>query len=457
MIARRYRLIEPAPDRGIGPVWRASDPQRRGRDVAVTQVPATSAVLEGASSPRARGEHPDVLVALEVGAHADGGYVVTEWRDGPSLDRWLDRFAHRRPPTRTAWRCFAKLCSLVEDIHRGREGDRVHGWLSPRSLIVTDPTPDVADGVAVMDLGLARLGVRPSWRRDDDVEWTAWLAPEQTASDGLPSPAADVFALAVVACELLTGHPLAVPHARVAWWQLAREGDRAVLARLRQLRPELMGAPVDLVAQALCADPSRRFPDAGVFRKALRQAGVKTAVERAGTAVIRLPHAADLAPDEPAPRPSPRSPVAQAPAWEHDAPVTVPEEVTRLAESAFHDAFAPDDTPATEVEVIRPAGSRDLFAVEHTLTATPARREVEAEFEAVTTPLVRTEALPVIAPVSFPPTALASHSQTRPMEPRAPTLPPRAPTPAGPSQRWIIAVALVLALSVAALVYALAR
>lgn len=88
----------------------------------------------------------------------------------------------------------------------------------------------------------------------------AYLAPERVARTGAVSAATDVYALACVLYECLTGRP---PHA---------DGEEAVAENIDASIPPGFDA---VLVRGLAADPGDRFPSAGAFavaaRKALRE------------------------------------------------------------------------------------------------------------------------------------------------------------------------------------------
>jgi hypothetical protein len=327
---------------------------------------------------------------------------VAPWVEGAPLERWLDGFERRRPPAPVAWRAFAGLCALVGEVHRARE-PTAHGWLSPRSFVVT------GDRVALLDLGLAELDARPTWRRLDGVDAWAWASPER-ARGGAASARGDVFSLAVILAEVLAGSPLAAPDERLPWWRVAEAGEAAVLARLRALGLALSAAAVDRLAHALAGDPTRRPPDAATLLSALREAAAHE----------------------------------EGAAWGATTPSTTPH---------LDDAFAAAGfvtEPATFARtVVRAVPGSGPHATLDEAATTPIERGSAPEATAPARgPIARTAPMPAPTPAALP-----AAPGARTMEEPAP---PRGAAEAPPV--WALAaLAALLAVAVAAAVYGLMR
>jgi hypothetical protein len=94
-----------------------------------------------------------------------------------------------------------------------------------------------------------------------------------------------VFSLGAVLFELLTGRRLREITDELAGWSQVASG---VVPSVRTLRPDLPPAIGALLDRALAADPEARFPDAGVFGTAIREAlaGLNIAVGASDLATL---------------------------------------------------------------------------------------------------------------------------------------------------------------------------
>jgi serine/threonine protein kinase len=255
-----YLVRELIGEGAMGRVYRATD-WRSGREVAVKQIKTrftrdrvvmTRFLREAEAVSRL--SHPG-LVAV----HATGDdYIAMELVRGESLEVRLERRMPLPPPQ--ALRILGEVAQALDYIHaRGV----VHRDIKPPNLLLA------ADGgVKLTDFGIAHLSWAPMTRSGEVLGTPAYMAPEQLAT-GDVSPATDVYALGLVAFEMLTGarafrgrsyaellmrvidSPPASAHARNPW-----------------LPPE-----VDEVMEGVLAkDPDERFTSAAAFVAALRSA-----------------------------------------------------------------------------------------------------------------------------------------------------------------------------------------
>lgn len=227
-------------------VWRSQDPLLR-RSVAVKLIHPRLA--EDPGFARALAEEARRVAGLSVRGIAsllDTGeqdgviYLVREYAPGSSLRDRLDT-AGPATPAEAVRIGVAALGALAEAHDRGV----LHLALDLDDVIVGD-----GDRVCLVDFGIgaavesSRPGEATTLLGDEH------LAPEQAAG-AEPDARTDVYAMASLLFELLTGEP-----AR------GRTFTRTV-------RPDVPRALDRVLARALDPDPERRFPDARAFAGAL--------------------------------------------------------------------------------------------------------------------------------------------------------------------------------------------
>ncbi len=256
----RYRLDRVVGSGAFATVWQGYDTELDA--LVAVKVLADNWVLNADVRERflsearllRRTESRRVVRVHDVGMFDGRPYFVMDYVDGGTL---ADRIGHLAPAEAVRF-----AAEAAEALHVLHEAGFVHRDVKPSNLLV-DQTSSPAR-VIVADLGSAK-------RLADVSGYTvtigtpAYMAPEQVDGAGGFDARADVYALAVVAWELLTGSR---PEA-------AGPVSRRVGALRTQRRRPSAGAvgispPVAAVlAAALDPDPHRRPADAHAFAQAL--------------------------------------------------------------------------------------------------------------------------------------------------------------------------------------------
>jgi serine/threonine protein kinase len=200
-------------------------------------------------------QHPNIVKAMDIGQMADGRpYLLLEYAQGVELDAWLD--GHGAMGAERALPVLAQLASAVDYLHKVRI---VHGDIKPANIMLDVSN---ADFVKLIDFGIAS-----SEARRGQIGTPAYMAPEQAAGDEWGT-ASDIYAVAAVAMELLTGRP---PHEHHATAQAAL----TALLTKSPASPSARGlriAGLDAVFErALHGDPRHRYPTASAFVSELKR------------------------------------------------------------------------------------------------------------------------------------------------------------------------------------------
>ncbi|HEX6631929.1 MAG TPA: serine/threonine-protein kinase, partial [Gemmatimonadaceae bacterium] len=201
--------------------------------------------------------HPRVLPVLGAGETARVLYYVMPFVDGGSLaDRLRDM---ERLSVAESVRLLRELGEALAHAHAHGV---VHGDVKPDNVLLLD-------GHALLaDFGGARVRAarRAPHSHQAVVGTPLYMSPEQAAGDPELDARSDVYSLAVVGYELLTGRPPfrgPSPHAVL----LAHLGQP--VPPLRALRPDVPPALALVLERALAKDPARRFASAAAFLAAL--------------------------------------------------------------------------------------------------------------------------------------------------------------------------------------------
>jgi hypothetical protein len=198
----RYRLLSPLGTGAFATVWLALD-ERLQRQVAVKAIPHTRVLrarLEREAWAAARLSHPGIVTLYEAAADANAAYLVSELVFGLTLEQAL---AEGRLSDRAILAIGISLCDALAYAHR--EGI-IHRDVKPSNVLM----PDAAPPAKLTDFGVAHAIGGDSLTATGDVVGTAaYMAPEQAAGREV-RPAADLYSLALVLYECLTGiNPLA--------------------------------------------------------------------------------------------------------------------------------------------------------------------------------------------------------------------------------------------------------
>jgi serine/threonine protein kinase/tetratricopeptide (TPR) repeat protein len=262
-LADRYAIDGEIGRGGMATVYGAND-LRHGRRVAIKVLrPELSANLGTERFLReigiaARLTHPHIVPLLDSGM-ADGMlYYVAQFVTGGSLRMRLK--AERVLPVRDALRIAEEIGAGLDFAHRS---GIVHRDVKPENILFTD-------GHAVLtDFGIARTNsVRTDFHTDEGlvVGTPEYMSPEQVSGETNLTGASDIYSLACVVYEMLTGAP---PFSGGPSHTIMARHVTEVPKNARILRPEAPEGVVRALARALAKDPAERFAGVGAFVTAL--------------------------------------------------------------------------------------------------------------------------------------------------------------------------------------------
>jgi serine/threonine protein kinase len=379
----------------LGPVFRAHDPQS-DRLVAIKAfrldlLPEDVARL--ADGLRRLTAAPGFVAA---GLEGMSGYLATAYEDGETLDVALRRLAPA--PLDAALPILRAAAGVIDDAWAAGVG---HGALHPRDMFVRDGGAGVTGfGVSAV---LEGIGAKPVIRRP-------YTAPERAA--GQPwDIRADVFSLAAIAHELLTGRRPAGPG----------EQDGALPARMSV---EWRAHVRRVLSKGLAEDPTQRFPNCRAFVDAL--ADVTSLPEPAAPVTIPEEDFTDAPQPPGGPSALTLFPVADEPHEDFDLT-----HLLREMTAPDTDEIEPLPQATAATAETGPLNDADTASQADELSPTPTRRAPSR---------TRTVAMPVARP--------ASAGTLAPEEP-APVTRDAAPLPAAfampPSFPWAAMVAVAVA------------
>src|SRR5687767_11817139 len=264
-LAERYRVDRQIGVGGMATVYLARD-LRHDRNVALKLLkPELGAVLgveRFLSEIRvtANLQHPHLLPLFDSG-EADGLlYYVMPFVEGESLRGRLDR--EKQLPVNEAIRITIAVAGALDYAHRHNV---VHRDLKPENILLQDGQPVVSDfGIA---LAVTNAGGTRVTQTGLSLGTPAYMSPEQATGDRLIDARSDIYSLAAVLYEMLTGEP---PHTGATVQAIIA---RVLTDKVRSVRStrDMVPENVDAAVQrALAKLPADRFASAKEFADALQ-------------------------------------------------------------------------------------------------------------------------------------------------------------------------------------------
>lgn len=256
LIAGAFRVAGLLGSGGMGHVYDAFD-ERLGRRVAIKvlrpeHVDRSVGILREELA-LAQIRHPGVCAVYLAGEHQGRSYFVMERIDGRTLAQVVKQ-AKGRLPLDEVLDILVSLADVLRVVH---EHGIVHRDIKPRNIIVAPK-----GRVVLVDFGL----FKPVGSNAPDIEGTPeYMAPE-TIGCGVVDGPVDVYALGVVAFELMTGK-LPFEKSTTNATLAAHVVERPPL--VGQVRGDVPDELSSLVARLLDKDPSCR-PTAEDAAAALR-------------------------------------------------------------------------------------------------------------------------------------------------------------------------------------------
>ncbi len=257
VILDRFEIEEQIGQGGMGVVFRAKDRNRKGRVALKFLHPSLLReslaihLFKREAELAAKLNHPRICQVYDVQEVGGVHFLVMELLEGESLRSHLRTLGEKRERMN-----IDRAIGLIEQIAEALE--HAHEWtyhldLKPENVWLT-PSGEVR----VMDFGISRLlrpGKEPAARESVTqlrLGTPYYTAPEQLASSSDVDQRADVYSLAVLTYELLTGDP-----------------PLNMALELKEVRLDLPVALSEVVKRGLAMKPEDRYPSVAGFAEAL--------------------------------------------------------------------------------------------------------------------------------------------------------------------------------------------
>ncbi|TMQ12641.1 MAG: serine/threonine protein kinase [Deltaproteobacteria bacterium] len=261
-----FVVVERLGDGGHGVVYRAEQ-RALGREAVIKVLherhrdrPETVERFLREARLASRLDHPYAAHIYGFGAEPDGLlWIAMEHVRGQPLDRWIAR--HGAMPLERFVPFLERLCEVV---HTAHEQGIIHRDIKPANVMVLARAGRLLP--KLLDFGVAKaIGDPPAAGEAHRLGTPAYMAPELWLDPQQADARSDLYAVAALACEVLTGQPVF-------------RGDslrELAIAHAHQVPSLGAGFPAALdaaMAHALAKRPADRFASLLEFSAAVRAA-----------------------------------------------------------------------------------------------------------------------------------------------------------------------------------------
>ncbi|MBS0183495.1 MAG: serine/threonine protein kinase [Nitrospira sp.] len=200
--------------------------------------------------------HPNIVTIFDAGEESDLGYIAMEMIQGTTLKQWS-----RKPNLLPLEKVIPILATVAEAMDYAHQQGVVHRDIKPANIMLT--TDEV---VKIMDFGIAKMATSSKTQTNIVLGTPTYMSPEQIAGKKVDGRS-DIFSLAVVMFELLTGRPpFTADNVSALLFAIAHTPHLSVKA----IRPDLLPVIKEVLDRALQKDPVHRYRRAGEFAMELR-------------------------------------------------------------------------------------------------------------------------------------------------------------------------------------------
>jgi class 3 adenylate cyclase/tetratricopeptide (TPR) repeat protein len=262
---------------GLGEVYLGFDPQLdRQVAIKVPRIRDLKAQQNLAKEARqvAQFSHPGIVAVYDVGEENGQFYIVSEFLQGTSLEKWLKS---NQPTWQDAVRIVADVADALGYAHSRRT---IHRDVKPDNIVLKENLVPV-----LIDFGLA---INDATATEEQIGLIAgtfqYMSPEQADGKGHRIDGrTDIYALGVVLYRMLVGR---TPFQSSDRQELLRQVREDSPQPPRQLLPGLPTRVEQICLKAMEKQPEHRFSTAGDMAQALRGciSGTPSDVARAAKA-----------------------------------------------------------------------------------------------------------------------------------------------------------------------------
>ena len=321
----RYRILDELGRGATGIVYRAQDPAI-GRVIAIKTI-RLSDFTDESERDRLRERlfreaqsagilsHPNIVTIYDIAEEDGMAYIFMEYVDGPPLEKILN--SQEVLSKDVAMSIFRQTATALDYAHRK---GIVHRDIKPANILIHEGAL-----AKITDFGVAKILSQQMTQSGVMMGTPNYMSPEQVQGHAVDGRA-DLFSLAVIAYEVLTGEkPFVADHLPSLLYRIVREDP----VPPQRLNPSLAPQVEMVLKKALAKNAAERYAGCMEFVEALGDAcninpnwrplprstaqalptiGAGAAIDRTSAARPPVPPAR-----KPAPEPAPQIPVEMPP------------------------------------------------------------------------------------------------------------------------------------------------
>jgi len=282
-IGERYLVKEKLGQGGMGKVYLALDLKLHNQPVVIKIL--TEASLQNSYLVQkfkhevealARLAHPKVVRVLDFGDLNGKPYIVMQYVDGLTLRSQIK--PNERMDLERAALILKQIGAALDYVH----GKGIfHRDLKPDNIMLQQLNGD-PEFVTIVDFGLAKVKdsvVGPSTVDDIAIGTAQYMSPEQLRVGDKITAASDVYSMAVIAYEMVTGRR---PFHTAPASQLLELQRKGVRVKPVDLRADLSTEAQAIILKGLSFKQSARYQNAAKFGDSLERALVSETIQPPG-------------------------------------------------------------------------------------------------------------------------------------------------------------------------------
>jgi serine/threonine protein kinase len=381
LLGGKYRILDRLGGGGLGDVYRGEHTST-ARPVAVkilrpdlaTEKALVSRFFQEAQAVN-KIRHPNIVDILDAGMSEGTAFVAMECLSGEASSSALARLG------KLSFQAVVAIgVEVLDALDAAHRAGVVHRDLKPENVFLHRPMADVPVTVKVLDFAADRLyaasSAGPRLHVPIAMGTTDYVSPEQAVGDAVTDGRTDIFSLAIVLFELLTGQRPFRAATAVATAYRVVHAPQPTFAEVGLPAHPMLEA---IIGKALSKRPADRYATAADFaRELLRAAPDPRRRAQALQEVLGDPASGTLPAHSPstAPRPASSPPLSSAPPY-HRSSVSALRISLSSRPPDFGSGFPPEATDARSSSVAPPPSesmrsSRPSSGRERATSAPPA-------------------------------------------------------------------------------------